>query len=151
MSKHSTLARNYFESGYNCAQSVFCAFSDVTGFDLNTSARIASSFGGGLGRLREVCGCVSAAAMVLGYVKGYDTPGDDLIKKDHYKLIREYTEVFKARANKPSYNCRVLLSDVLITTGDMPEARTPDYYQRRPCPALMEMAAELLDEFLGIE
>ena len=76
MTNHAELAKQLFFKGYNCAQSVFCAYTDVTGYDIDTSARMASSFGAGLGRLRETCGVVSAAALVLGIVKGYDDPAD---------------------------------------------------------------------------
>ena len=71
MTNHAEIAKQLFFKGYNCAQSVFCAFSDLTGYDIDSSARMASSFGGGLGRMREPCGVVSAAALVLGIVKGY--------------------------------------------------------------------------------
>ena len=67
MTNHAELAKQLFFKGYNCAQSVFCAFTDVTGYDIDTSARMASSFGAGLGRLRETCGVVSAAALVLAF------------------------------------------------------------------------------------
>ena len=76
MSNHADIAKELFLKGYNCSQSVLCAFSDVTGYDVDTSARMASSFGGGLGRLRQTCGAVSGAALVLGIVKGYDDPSN---------------------------------------------------------------------------
>ena len=87
MTDHSLIAKELFMQGYNCAQAVMCAFSDVTGYDMAASARISSSFGGGLGRLRETCGVVSAAALVLGIVKGYDDPADREAKKRHYELV----------------------------------------------------------------
>ena len=94
MTNHAEIAKQLFFKGYNCAQSVFCAFSDVTGYDIDSSARMASSFGGGMGRLRETCGVVSAAALVLGIVKGYDDPADYDAKKRHYALIREFADRF---------------------------------------------------------
>ena len=90
MVDHAALARKLFLEGYNCAQSVFCAFCDMTGLDRETAARLASSFGGGMGRLRETCGTVSAAAMVLGMVMGYSDPKDIEAKKAHYRLVREF-------------------------------------------------------------
>ena len=87
---HTEEARRLFLAGYNCAQAVFCAFCDETGLDIDTAARLSSSFGGGMGRLREVCGAVSAASMVLGLAKGYDRPGDPELKKRHYELVREF-------------------------------------------------------------
>ena len=88
MTDHAQLAKELFLKGYNCAQAVACAFCDITGYDIGASARMASSFGGGLGRLRETCGVVSAAALVLGIVKGYDDPTDHEAKKQHYTLVR---------------------------------------------------------------
>ena len=167
---HGELARDLFFSGYNCAQSVFCAFSDVTGFDRDTSARLASSFGGGMGRLREVCGCVSAAFMVLGAVEGYDDPSDQEAKKKHYERVREFAGYF--RDAEGSIICRELLARgkkgagteeqgsggsgtapdrgeaVKVEIGGDPEKRTADYYRKRPCPDLAFRAAEILDKML---
>ena len=84
---HGDLAERYFLDGFNCAQAVLLAFSDLTGLEQDTAARLASSFGGGLGRMREVCGAVSGASMVLGLLKGYSDPKDADAKRDHYHLI----------------------------------------------------------------
>ena len=100
---HANLAKELFLKGYNCAQAVVCAFSDMTGLDIDASARMASSFGGGLGRLRETCGAVSAEALVLGIVRGYDAPGDYEAKKSHYALVREFVNRF--RAAESSISC----------------------------------------------
>ena len=151
---HAERAKELFYAGYNCAQSVFCAFSDVTGVDLPTSARLASSFGGGLGRLREVCGCVSGAAMVLGAVKGYDDPEDREAKKEHYARVREFARHF--RESEGSIICRELLEgsalgrdkNAPVETGGDPEERTAEYYKKRPCPDLVYRAAAILDEML---
>ena len=148
MTDHAERARELFVQGYNCAQAVFCAFTDLTGLDIDTSARLASSFGGGLGRLREPCGTVSAAAMVLGLLKGYDTPGDPAAKKAHYELVREFAARF--RAVNGSIICRELLQNAHVNAGagGDPEARTPEYYKKRPCPELARQAARILDEML---
>ena len=82
-------AAELFVEGYNCAQAIAVAFSDVTGLDEDFSARMASSFGGGMGRMREVCGAVSGMLMVAGLLYGYDTPGDDVSKKAQYALVQE--------------------------------------------------------------
>ena len=108
MSNHRERATALFQEGYNCAQAVFCAFADVTGLDLETSARLASSFGGGLGRLREVCGAVSGAAMVLGMAEGYADPKDAQAKKDHYARVRDFAARF--REANGSIVCRELLA-----------------------------------------
>ena len=73
---HAREAERLFMEGYNCAQAVFCAFRDETGIDLNAAARLSSSFGGGMGRLREVCGTVSGTLLALGAICGYDDPQD---------------------------------------------------------------------------
>ncbi len=148
MTNHAEIAKQLFFKGYNCAQSVFCAFTDVTGYDVDTSARMASSFGGGLGRLRETCGAVSAAALILGIVKGYDDPADYEAKKQHYTLVREFTDRFKEK-NK-SIICRELLMVASLNpeSGGAPEQRSEEYYQKRPCPDLVYDAALILDEMI---
>ena len=149
MADHAERARALFLEGYNCAQSVFCAFTDVTGLSLSDSARLASSFGGGLGRLREVCGAVSAASMVLGLVRGYDEPGDRALKSKHYELVRDFAARFREATG--SINCRALLiqAGVMAETGGEPDERTPEYYEKRPCPQLVWQAARILDEMLN--
>lgn len=149
MIDHAERAKALFLEGYNCAQAVFCAFTDVTGLDMATAARLSSSFGGGLGRLREVCGAVSAASMVLGLVKGYDVPGDRALKARHYALVRDFAARFREATG--SINCRALLiqAGVMAETGGEPDERTPEYYEKRPCPKLVWQAARILDEMLG--
>ena len=146
---HAEKAKQLFFEGYNCAQAVLCAFSDVTGFDMETSARMASSFGGGMGRLRKTCGAVSGAALVLGIVKGYSDPSDNEAKKQHYALVREFAEKFKEKNG--SINCGELLkmASLNVQTGGAPEERSKEYYQKRPCPELVYDAALILDEMLS--
>ena len=148
MTNHAEIAKQLFLNDYNCAQAVFCAFSDVTGYDIDTSARMASSFGGGLGRLRETCGAVSAAALVLGIVRGYNDPSDHEAKKQHYMLVREFAEKF--RKKNESIICRELLTLAGINSesGGEPEQRSEEYYRKRPCPQLVYDAALILDEMI---
>ncbi len=143
---HADLAEQYFLSGYNCAQSVLLAFGDKTGLDESTAARLSSSFGGGLARMREVCGAVSGAAMVLGLLYGYDSPNAPDEKRAHYHRVQDFAARFK-EANG-SVVCRELLSGVSVADGRDPEARTAAYYQKRPCPRIIRQAAEILDEML---
>ena len=143
---HSEIARQLFLDGYNCSQAVLCAFEDVTGLDRETAAKLSSSFGGGMGRMREVCGCVSGALMVLGMVYGYDDPEDHEAKKDHYALVQEFAAKF--REENGSIICRELLEGVKTTPGGEPEARTDAYYKKRPCPDLVACAAQILDQML---
>ena len=144
--QHGALAEQLFREGFNCSQAVLLAFADVTGLERETAARLASSFGGGLGRMREVCGAVSGAAMVLGLVRGYADPTDADAKKAHYHLVQEFARRF--REQNGSIICRDLLSGTAAQQGRDPEARTPEYYKKRPCPALVRQAAEILDEML---
>lgn len=141
---HSELAKKYFNSGYNCSQSVLLAFSDLTGLEAETAARLASSFGGGLARMREVCGAVSGGAMVLGLLCGYSDPEDHSAKKEHYALVRDFAERF--RSANGSIICRSLLAGTGATDGGAPEQRTEEYYRKRPCAELCACAADILDE-----
>jgi C_GCAxxG_C_C family probable redox protein len=144
---HGEEARRLFMMGYNCAQSVFCAFRDETGLSLEESARLASSFGGGMGRLREVCGGVSGALLALGAICGYDDPCNREAKKAHYKLVQTFAGRFKEKNG--TIVCRELLKNVPVTPGGVPEERTKEYYSRRPCPLLVRDAAAILDEMLS--
>lgn len=132
---------DYFRMGYNCSQAVVLAFSDLTGLDETTSLKLASSFGGGMGKMREVCGAVSGMFMAAGLILGYDSPDDAKAKSEHYALIRELADEFKAQ-NK-SIICRELLSPLNVSSNGEPEARTDEYYKKRPCP-------ELVAECIGI-
>ena len=145
MKDHSAIAKQFFLDGYNCAQAVLLAFGDVTGLETETAAKLASSFGGGLGRMREVCGAVSGAAMVLGIARGYADPTDHEAKKEHYRAVQEFAHRFKERNG--SIICRELLGGV-GAPGTEPEQRTAEYYKKRPCPELVARAAQILDEML---
>ena len=144
--KHADKARDLFLEGYNCSQAIACAFSDVTGIDEKTSALLASSFGGGMGRMREVCGAVSGALMVLGTVHGYSDPKANDEKKELYVLVRQFADRF--REENGSIICRELLEGVSTSAGGNPEQRTGEYYKKRPCPELVYSAAAILDEML---
>jgi len=146
MTNHAQRAEELFREGYNCAQAVLISFGDVTGLDEDTAARLASSFGGGLARMREVCGAVSGAAMVLGLVKGYADPTDHSSKKAHYHLVQEFARRF--REQNGSIICRELLTGTDHVRGNDPETRTDAYYRKRPCPLLVRDAASILDEML---
>jgi C_GCAxxG_C_C family probable redox protein len=143
-----SMAKNYFLDGYNCAQSVLLAFCDETGFTKRQAAKLASSFGGGMGRMREVCGAVSSMFMIIGLLKGYDNPAADEEKKAAYERVRMLADRFKE--DNGSIICRDLLQDVAVTPGGEPEARTQAYYQRRPCACYVEDAARIVAEQLGM-
>ena len=145
MSEHSDKAKELFLNGCNCAQAVLCAFEDMTGLENETAMKLALSFGGGLARMREVCGAVSGAAMVLGLVKGGADPNDHAAKTAHYHLVQEFARRFKERCG--SIICRELLNGA-GSPGSDPEKRTEGYYKKRPCPEIVETAAVILDEML---
>ena len=141
-------AINYFKAGYNCSQAVIAAYIDVIGIDFEKAMMLGSSFGGGMGRLREVCGAVSGMFTVIGLLKGYSSPSDPEAKKEHYALIQYLAKQFSQKNG--SIICRQLLS--LNTSGadiPVPEARTEQYYKKRPGAELVGDAAEILAEYLS--
>ena len=143
---YAKTAEELFKNGCNCSQAVLLAFSDVTGLEDETALKLASSFGGGMGRMREVCGAVSGALMVLGIAKGYSDLSDSDAKKEHYALIQEFARRFKEENG--SIICRELLSGVKTENGVSPEKRTDEYYKKRPCSELCFTAAKITEELL---
>jgi C_GCAxxG_C_C family probable redox protein len=146
MNNHSDTAKELFERGYNCAQSVFAAFCDETGLDMDEALFLSSSFGGGMGRLREVCGAVTAMFMIAGLKFGYTDPLDKEAKAEHYRLIQSLANEFKAKNG--SIICRELLGLPEGADEPIPAARTQGYYDTRPCGGLVECAAGMIDELL---
>lgn len=142
--QHDLKAAELFLGGYNCAQSVAASFCDVTGMDEKLAARMASPFGGGMGRLREVCGAVSGMLMVLGQLYGYDAPDDDA-KKALYGQVQQLAVAFRAEAG--SILCRELLENP--PADPTPSPRTAAYYAERPCARLVMLAARLTDDFIA--
>src|SRR5574344_1186871 len=138
------LAKELFENGYNCSQSVFCAFCEDFGIDFETGLKLSSSFGGGMGKLREVCGAVSAMFMIAGLKYGYISPNDIELKTKHYKLIQDLAEQFKEKNN--SIICRELLG--ITTDGFTPQKRDENYYKTRPCVKFVKDAANIIEENL---
>ena len=143
---HTEKAVTLFTQGYNCAQSVFVAFSDVTGIDEELAKRLSSSFGGGMGRMREVCGTCSAMFMIAGILYGEGTETDHSIKTEHYKRIQYLAEEF--RKIHETIICRDLLKGLAVTSEPTPEKRTEQYYKVRPCVKFVRTAAEILDRYL---
>ena len=146
MGIYAQKACNNFEEGYNCSQSVLLAFSDVVGFDKETCLKLSSSFGGGMGRLREVCGAVSSMFMIAGILKGYTSPNNDEIKGNHYALIQELARDFKSQCG--SIICRDLLGLPEGADSPIPSKRTEEYYQERPCENCIKVAAEIIEKEL---
>ncbi len=143
---HSHLAAELFLSGSNCAQSVVVAFCDVTGLSREFSERMSCSFGGGMGRMREVCGAVSGMLMVAGLLYGYTEPGpNDVHKKAHYALVQELSGKFRQEAQ--SIVCREILKNP--PSDPNPTPRTAEYYAKRPCARMVMLAARILDEYIA--
>ena len=135
-----------FREGYNCSQSVFLAFEDCYGIDRQTALRLSSSFGGGMGRLREVCGAVSGMFMVAGLLYGYEDPKDHTAKTEHYKRIQELAQEF--REVNGSIVCRDLLGLAAGADSHVPEKRTEEYYKKRPCVQLVGLAEAIMEGYI---
>lgn len=143
-------AMSFFREGYNCNQSVMLAFADV--LEANGAANagllktIGSGFGGGMGRLREVCGSFSACVMMAGFISPADGPAMDR-RKANYALVQEFAESFR-NANGGSIVCRELLG--LDRNGQKespaPSERTAEYYRKRPCIQIIGEAARIIAE-----
>ena len=142
---HAEICAELFMQGYNCAQAIAVGFCDVTGLDKEFAAKMASSFGGGMGRLREVCGAVSGMLMVAGLVYGYAVPGDDRVKKEHYARVQALAGAFRAEAG--SIVCREILKNP--PTDPTPSPRTEEYYKTRPCVRMVYLAGKVLDAYLA--
>ncbi len=140
------LAAEKFTSGYNCAQAVLLAFCDVTGLDETTAARLTSGFGGGIGRLREVCGAANGAFMVISLVYGDGGIAPREQKGALYSRIQDFAARFKAQNG--SYLCRELLAGVTADQKPLPDQRTAEYYKKRPCTDIVRDAADMLDAYL---
>lgn len=139
-------AMDYFSQGYNCAQAVSLAFADLVDIDERTLALASSSFGGGVGRMREVCGAVSGMAMIIGLLYGNDDPKDANKKAALYERVQVVAK--KYEADNGSIVCRSLLGLDVKHDAPTPEKRTDEYYKKRPCNELVGYAAEILEEYL---
>lgn len=142
-------ARNYFTSGYNCAQAVVMTFADVMELSVEGAARIAAPFGGGMGRLREVCGTVSGMAMVAGALSPSTDPKNMSERQANYALVQHFAEAF--RRENGDIVCRRLLGlepREVAAEGAMPSERTAEYYRKRPCVEYVATAARIVAEYI---
>lgn len=137
-------AKEAFLSGSNCSQAVFCAFAGDFGMDAETARRVSCGLGGGVGRMREVCGAVGGAALVFGLRYGDD-------KALTYAKVQELCAEFKRETG--SIICREMLegAKVAAEAGGAPEARSAEYYRKRPCAELVELAAGILEKMLAAD
>lgn len=145
--EYSKKAGELFAKGYNCSQAVLLAFAEELGMSFDMAARLSSSFGGGMGRLREVCGAVSGMFMVTGLLCGYADPEDHAAKTEHYKRIQQLAARFKEHTG--SIICRELLGlEHKGADSHVPEKRTAEYYKKRPCREMVEIAARITAEYI---
>lgn len=137
-------AAELFVGGYNCAQAVVLSFADALCLDEKLCARISSSFGGGMGRMREVCGAVSGMFMVAGLLYGYDGPEEGPVKKEHYARIQELAGKFREEAG--SIVCREILRNP--PSDPNPTPRTDAFYKQRPCVRMVTLAVKIMEEYI---
>lgn len=136
-----------FKAGFNCAQSVFLAYSDVFELDMEMAKKMSVSFGGGVGRMREVCGTVSAMAMLAGFKYPVLDNSDQEARKRNYAMVQRMSELFKEKHG--TIICRRLLPpEVAASISPTPDARTAEYYQKRPCGGFVEDAARIAGKML---
>ncbi|MBR5020414.1 MAG: C_GCAxxG_C_C family protein [Oscillospiraceae bacterium] len=142
---HVERAVDLFVEGYNCAQAVAAAFGDLTGLDEKTAAKMASCFGGGMGRMREVCGAVSGMLLVAGVLYGYDDPKATTEKRELYAQVQAMAGQFRQELG--SIVCRDLLKNP--PSDPNPTPRTEQFYKDRPCARMVATAARIMDEFIA--
>lgn len=139
--------RDLFLEGYNCCQSVLLAFEDVLPVDGALLKTMGSGFGGGVARLREVCGCVSAMAMIAGFISPAPDPGNMDERTANYALVQQLAEAYKTEMG--SVVCREILGlRAAAKEGPRPSDRTAGYYKSRPCARSCEVAARIVAEYL---
>ena len=156
-SQRAAAAGDYFRQGYNCAQSVVLSFADILEANglaaRNLLATISAGFGGGMGRMREVCGAFSGCTMMAGFISPADDPSKMESRKANYALVQEFAAAFR-ESNGGSIICRELLGlQAKVQESPAPSGRTPEYYRKRPCRAIVEQAAlnvaKKLEELYG--
>lgn len=135
----------FFNDGYNCSQAVALAFADLYPDKAEDMVKIMSSFGGGFGRMREVCGAFSGMCAVLGLLCGFD--GKNRVSKaEHYAIVRELGEKFKK--DNGSLICRELLGATINLSSEDPSVRSAEYKAKRPCAELCRYCADILEQKL---
>lgn len=139
---YATKAKQLFEQGYACSQAVVLAFKDLFNVDEETLSKLSLPFGGGLGRLRLVCGAASGVAFVIGQIYG------DLEKPKVYDITRTIME--EVEKVNGSLICKDLLEsgNQIVEIGGNPEQRTKEYYDGRPCGAIIYNTVAILVDYL---
>ena len=145
MSDKSEKAKELFKSGYNCSQAVLGVFCEELGLDFDTAIKISSSFGGGMGRMREVCGTVSGMFMSAGLAFA-SNQSSGTAKAEQYRKVQELAKRFKDKNG--SIICRELLEGITDSNSPIPSERTESYYKKRPCIELVGDSVEIFEQFL---
>lgn len=147
MEERIELAVSLFKEGYNCSQSVVAAYADLYGFTREQALKMAASFGGGIGRMRKTCGAACGLFMLAGLETGCTEGKDREGKEANYILVQQLAEEFAKRND--SLTCAELLGlEKSAPTPTTPEARTAEYYKKRPCSKMVEEAASIWAEYL---
>ena len=144
MTAHEEEARRLFYKGCNCSQAVFAAFCDITGLDEETALKMSAGFGGGFGRMREVCGAVCGMTMAYSCLYGYSDLSEPAPKIENYKAVARMMNRFQEEMG--SYICKDILKIKDFTYDPVPKPRTPEFYETRPCLKCVMAAARILDE-----
>lgn len=147
MGARADKAKALFLEGYNCSQAVVGAFADAFGYDTVTAMKFAEGLGGGMGRMRLTCGAVAAMATLASMKMSSGKPGDLALRGDIYAVVRQMADEFKG--NNGSIICAELLGSALPKdNGATPEARTPEYYARRPCADKIYQCGLIVEKYL---
>ena len=150
MSKQGDAAYAWFLKGYNCSQSVVAAFAPQLGLTEETALRLSAGFGAGIGRMREVCGTVSAMAMLAGFKYPVLDQQDQEARTKNYAMVQKMSDLFKEKHG--TIICRSLLPAAEASqTAPQPSARTAEYYAKRPCSKYVEDAARIAGRMLKNE
>ena len=139
-------AKDLFLQGYNCAQATFGAFCEDYGLDFNVAMTLSAGLGGGIGRLRETCGAVTGATLAVSLAMGsFDLNNPDA-KTQVYTEIRKVVDIFEAETG--SIVCADMLGVPRRGDSEVAEARTKEYYQKRPCAELVYLAADAAEKII---
>ncbi len=152
--RRQDLAEKLFKQGFNCSQAVFAACADLYQINQSLALRLAASFGGGIGRMRQTCGAACGMFMLAGLQTGSITPHDAAGKQHNYAVVQQLAEAFKKENG--SLICSDLLglntsapaTDIQSATHPQPEARTDTYYKKRPCVEMVRSAVKIYLEAL---
>lgn len=149
--ERATRGRDFFLDGFNCCQSVLLAFEDILPVDALTLKTLGSGFGGGVGRLREVCGCMSAMAVIAGFIAPADDPSNVEARTENYALVQSFASAYKEKMG--SIVCRDILglkaeAKKKEIESPRPSERSAEYYKSRPCAYSCETAAAIVAEYL---